>query len=120
MLILRLFPASIRRAFSLIGYRFRALFENTPFFFFGVVLSLAVVFRAGVGLYRDAAAEEKMAVSPSPEVSAPTSSAPAVSTAESSPSTPASTSTSREPIGAPARVAPKTRGHGRRGSTLHP
>ena len=122
MLLLRLFPASIRRAFSLIGFRLRGRVEGTPLFFFGVVLSLAVVFRAGVGLYRDAIAAEaanaKIEVSPlpSPEL-AQAAETPVVA---DSASTPASTSTSREPIGAPARVAPKTRGHGRRGSPLHP
>lgn len=108
MFVLRLFPASIRRAFSLIGLRVRGLFADTPFFFFGVVLSLAVIFRAGAAVYRAAEPEAVPASELAPAAAAP---APVESTPVVSTSTP---SREPEPVGAPARVAPKTRGHGRR------
>lgn len=102
------------------GGRIRQLFGETPFLFFGVVLGVALLFRVGVGGAREAAQPDPAAptfVSTQPEPGlAPTPSAPATPTAS-----PGTTSTAEvgaaarvQPIGTPARVPPKTRGHGRR------
>lgn len=123
--MLRLLPASIRRALSWIAWRVRGAFGETPFLFFGVVLVVALLFRTGAGWLRDA--KEPVAVAPTfvthaPAVSA--SAAPAV--APTTTILPTTTSTATvgaagkvEPLGAPARVTPRPRGHGRRGSAIH-
>ena len=92
------------------GGRIRQLFRGTPFLFFGVVLGVAILFRVGVGVgvgvAREAAQPDPVAptfVSTQPEPGlAPTPSAEVGAAARV------------QPIGTPARVPPKTRGHGRR------
>ena len=106
MHVARFLPASTLRAFSLMGGRIRQLFGETPFLFFGVVLGVALLFRVGVGGAREAAQPDPVAptfVSTQPEPGlAPTSTAEVGAAARV------------QPIGTPARVPPKTRGHGRR------
>ena len=97
----------------MMGGRIRQVFGETPFLFFGVVIAVAVVFRIGVGVAREAAR---------PDVQAPifVSTQPEPGLSASAPST--STSAAAEvgaaarvqPIGTPVQVPPKTRGHGRR------
>ena len=105
------------------GARFLAIFGDAPILFFGVVLGVALIFRVGVGVVRDAA---------TPDVVAPTFTTTTAEQGVTQPiadpearPTPTSTSSAAvkgevgaaakvQPIGAPARVAPKPRGHGRR------
>jgi len=106
------------------GARFLAIFGDAPILFFGVVIGVALIFRVGVGVARDAA---------TPDVVAPTFT---TTTAEQGVTQPVADPEARptptpipsaaavkgevgaaakvQPIGAPARVAPKPRGHGRR------
>jgi hypothetical protein len=103
--------------------RFRAIFADAPVVFFAVVIGVALTFRVAVGVARDASTPVDVApvfVTTAPEPGL--ASASATATATSSPSTAPSSSAIGEvgaaakvqPIGMPARVAPKTRGHGRR------
>lgn len=52
--VARLLPASILRAFRLMGARFVAVFADTPVFFFAVVIGVALVFRVGISAVREA------------------------------------------------------------------
>ena len=49
-----LLPSAIRRAFQIMKARAFGVFAETPVTFFAVVIGLAVVFRLGVGVVREA------------------------------------------------------------------
>ena len=116
MHVARFLPAAILRAFSIMGSRVRHVFGETPFLFFGVVLGVAVIFRVGVGVAHDAAAPPVVAptfVTTAPEPGVPSA---ASTTAPTSTSTTAEVGAAAkvQPLGSPARLPPKPRGHGRR------
>ena len=62
-----LFPAAIRRAFQIMKARALGVFADTPVVFLAVVIGVAVVFRLGVGVVREAKA---------PPVDAPSATGP--------------------------------------------
>jgi len=102
--------------------RFRAVFADTPVLFFAVVIGVALTFRFTVGLVRDASTPAEVAptfvTSPKTEtkLGADPDAKPASTTASAGPTVEVGAAARVEPIGSPlpARVAPKTRGHGRR------
>lgn len=116
------------------GRRFVALFAGAPLVFFGVVIGVALAFRVGVGLAREAMAPPEVAPAfvAGPEPGLPSMGAkadPSTSTS-STPSTPSTpdaevgAAARVQPLGAPTaglharpppvRIAPRPRGHGRR------
>ncbi len=105
-----------------IGGKIRQLFGETPFLFFGVVLGVALLFRVGVGVAREAARPDVVAptfVSTQPEPGLAVTATAAPSASPSTTSTAEVGAAARvQPIGTPARVPPRTRGHGRR--PIHP
>lgn len=122
VLVLRYLPASILRAFSMMWARVAAIFADAPFLFFGVVIGVAVLFRFTVGAVRDASVPPVVAPTfvTGPEPGLASASATTEPSSGPSPS-PAPSAIGEvgaaakvQPIGAPARVAPKPRGHGRR------
>jgi hypothetical protein len=116
-----------------VAERVKAVFADAPILFFAVVIGVALTFRVAVGAVRDAAQPEPVAptfATTSPIVTGPE---PGLASGTASVTGSASTSTAEvgaaakvQPIGfagaqpstpsapAPARVAPKPRGHGRR------
>lgn len=113
-----LLPASIRRAFHLMKTRVLAVFADTPIVFFAVVIGVALTFRITVGVVRDARAVPVVvptfATGPEPGLAA--ADAAAQVTATPAPSVEVGAAAKVQPFGtpAPARVAPKPRGHGRK------
>ncbi|HSO34182.1 MAG TPA: hypothetical protein VLT33_16720 [Labilithrix sp.] len=117
MHVARFLPAAILRAFSIMGLRVRHLFGETPFLFFGVVLGVALLFRVGVGLARDAATPAAVAptfVTTGPEPGLAAAAAPSPSTTSTPATAEVGAAAKVQPIGSPVRVPPKPRGHGRR------
>jgi hypothetical protein len=116
-----LLPASIRRAFQIMKARAFALFADTPFLFFAVVIGVALAFRIGVGVVRDAKTPSDVAptfaTGPEPGLVEPRPAAPPGAVAPV-PSVEVGAAARVQPFGAPqpARVAPKPRGHGRKPS----
>lgn len=56
-----LFPFGVPpfpRAFGVLGYRMKAFLAQTPLFFVVLVVAIALVFRAGIGVVRGAPIEE--------------------------------------------------------------
>jgi hypothetical protein len=112
-------PAAIRRAFQIMRARIVAVFADTPFVFFAVVIGVALTFRIGVGVVRDANAPPVVAptfaTGPEPGLAEPraASSAPVPVAA---PSVEVGAAARVQPFGTPppARVAPKPRGQGRK------
>lgn len=107
------------------GARFLAIFADTPLLFFGVVIGVALVFRLGVGVAREAARPDVVAptfvtgAEPRPAASGgiglhadPSASGVAPSSATSAAEVGAAAKV--QPLGmpSPARVAPRPRGHG--------
>ena len=117
------------------GGRFLAVFADTPVLFFAVVIGVALTFRVAVGVARDAATPDVVAptfvtgAEPSNGVTQPvadpdskpsaSASASGNGSAEVSPRAEVGAAAKVQPIGrpAPAHVAPKPRGHGRRAPT---
>ena len=113
MHVATLLPAAIRRAFQLMKARIFAVFADTPFVFFAVVIGVALTFRLGVGVVRDATKPPVVAPSfatgPEPGLAEAEPAAP-------TPSVEVGAAARVQPFGAPApaRVTPKPRGHGRK------
>lgn len=104
MHVATLLPSSIRRAFQLMWGRARALLEDAPLVFFGVIIAVTLVFRVGVGAVREARI---------PPVVAPTFvTGPEPGVAPSAPTTTATAAATLAPpvptveVGAAARVQP--------------
>jgi hypothetical protein len=117
-----LLPASIRRALQMMKARAFAVFADTPVLFFAVVIGVALTFRITVGVVRDARAVPVVvptfATGPEPglaERDARAGAAPQA-TATPTPSVEVGAAAKVQPFGtpAPARVAPRPRGHGRK------
>lgn len=115
------------------GARFLAVFADAPLLFFGVVIGVALVFRLGVGVAREAARPDVVAptfvtgAEPRPAASAGIGlhADPSASALPGLPGVTPNGATSAGEVGAaakvqplgmptPARVAPRPRGHGRR------
>jgi hypothetical protein len=104
--------------------RFLAIFADMPVVFFAVVIGVALTFRVAVGAIRDASLPKDVAptfvTGPEPGVASAgaTADADAKTSASASavPKAEVGAAGKVQPIGspAPARVAPKPRGHGRR------
>jgi hypothetical protein len=115
-----LLPASIRRAFQLMKTRAFAVFADTPLLFFAVVIGVALTFRITVGVVRDARAVPvvvpSFATGPEPGLVEADTKAAAAKAATPVPSVEVGAAAKVQPFGtpAPARVAPKPRGHGRK------
>ena len=111
-----LLPAANRRAFQIMKGRLFGVFAETPVMFFAVVLGVALVFRLGVGVAREAKTPPVVAPTfvsgpePGLPAAAPSASATAV------PSVEVGAAARVQPFGTPtpARVAPRPRGHGRK------
>jgi hypothetical protein len=114
-----LLPAAIRRAFHIMKLRAFAIFADTPVGFFAVVVGVALTFRVGAGLVREAKAPAEIAptfvTGPEPGLAAAAASASAAPAAPV-PSVEVGAAARVQPFGTPqpARVAPKPRGHGRK------
>lgn len=114
-----LLPAAIRRAFHIMKGRALATFADTPVAFFAVVIGVALTFRVGAGLVREAKAPPELAktvvTGPEPGLApaTPALSAPAPAPV---PSVEVGAAARVQPFGSPppARVGPKPRGHGRK------
>ena len=98
--------------------RLRHVFGDAPVLFFAVVIGVAFTFRVGVGLARDAATPAIVAPTFTPEPALASGIVAPERPASAAPGTTAEVGAAAkvQPIGAPApaRVAPKPRGHGRR------
>ena len=107
--------------------RFRAVFADTPIVFFAVVIGVALTFRLTVGWIRDASVPPVVAptfvssAKEDPKLGADPDAKPVASTSATTsagPSVEVGAAARVQPLGSPsplpARVAPKTRGHGRR------
>lgn len=126
MHVAKLLPASILRAFFLMWVRFRGLFGDAPVLFFAVVIGVALTFRVVVGAIRDASlapeVAEAFATGAEPGLAEANAKADADAKASADAKAKADANAIGEvgalakvqPIGMPARVAPKVRGHGRR------
>jgi hypothetical protein len=105
-----LLPAAIRRAFQIMKVRVLGVFAETPVLFFGVVIGVAVVFRLGVGVVREARTPPVVvptfATGPEPGLAATTT---ATATATAVPSVEVGAAARVQPFGSPqpARVAPR-------------
>jgi hypothetical protein len=103
-----LLPAAIRRAFQIMKVRVLGVFAETPVLFFGVVIGVAVVFRLGVGVVREArippVVVPTFATGPEPGLAATAS-----ATATAVPSVEVGAAARVQPFGSPqpARVAPR-------------
>ena len=119
-----LLPASIRRAFQMMKTRVFAVFADTPFLFFAVVIGVALAFRLGVGVVREAKAipvvVEAVASGPEPALAVRDGAAPRSSASAGAPAIAASVEVGAaarvQPFGSPppARLGPRPRGHGRK------
>lgn len=105
------------------GSRFLAIFADTPVLFFAVVIGVALTFRIAVGVAREAATPEVVAptfaTSAEKGVTQPVADPEAKLDPKPAPSAEVKATVGAgapkvQPVGAPARVAPKPRGHGRR------
>ena len=124
MHVVKLLPASILRAFFLMWVRLRGVFGDAPVLFFAVVIGVALTFRVAVGAIRDASIAPEVAptFATGPEPGLAEANAKAEAEAKASAKADANANAIGEvgaaakvqPIGMPARVAPKVRGHGRR------
>ncbi len=124
MHVVKLLPASILRAFFLMWVRFRGLFGDAPVLFFAVVIGVALTFRVAVGAIRDASlapeVAEAFATGAEPGLAEAEAEAKAKAGADAKAKADANAIgeigavAKVQPIGMPARVAPKVRGHGRR------
>ncbi len=132
--VARLLPASILRAFRIMGARFLAVFADTPVFFFAVVIGVALTFRVAVGAVRDAStppvvaptfvtgAEPGLAEARSEEARAATAAADGRTARDAREQAEASAAAAKVELGAAARVQPigrssprsSPRGHVRR------
>jgi hypothetical protein len=115
-----LLPAAIRRAFHIMKVRAFAIFADTPVGFFAVVIGVALTFRVGAGLAREAKAPPEVAptfvTGPEPGLAAGAATASASAAPAPVPSVEVGAAARVQPFGTPqpARVAPKPRGHGRK------
>ena len=97
-----------------------AVFADTPIVFFAVVIGVALTFRITVGVVRDARAVPVVvptfATGSEPGLAETKVDAAAQVTATPAPSVEVGAAAKVQPFGtpAPARVAPKPRGHGRK------
>ena len=126
MHVVKLLPASILRAFFLMWVRLRGVFGDAPVLFFAVVIGVALTFRVAVGAIRDASIAPEVAptfaTGPEPGLAEANAKAEAEAKASADAKAKADANAIGEvgaaakvqPIGMPARVAPKVRGHGRR------
>jgi hypothetical protein len=122
--VVRLLPASIRRAFQLMWLKLSTMFGDAPILFFAVVIGVALTFRFAVGAVREASvtpdvaptfatgADPATSTNAKPEATKP--SVDPTTKANADPIGEVGAAAKVQPIGAPARVAPKVRGHGRR------
>lgn len=63
---MRILPAGVPYGLSRFGQRVREAAANTPLFFIGAVIVIAVVFRVGIGAVKPAAAAEEVEEKPVP------------------------------------------------------
>lgn len=121
---MKLLPASILRAFFLMWVRLRGVFGDAPVLFFAVVIGVALTFRVAVGAIRDASIAPEVAptfvTGAEPGLAEANAAAEAKASADAKAKADANAigevgaAAKVQPIGMPARVAPKVRGHGRR------
>jgi hypothetical protein len=100
------------------GAKFLSIFADTPVLFFAVVIGVALTFRIAVGVAREAATPEVVAPTFATGVTQPIADPEAKPNPAPTPSAEVKATVGAaakvQPLGAPARVAPKPRGHGRR------